>query len=196
MLNTLTGYLAKAAVAVSLLPGIALAQGSSDGAAFKGMMRCEVKDQVVMMLNQGDSNRYTHIKDSVKTGDTIDFTYIIEGYSYYGPRVYVHLDESWSRIDFPVDRTEFLARGNDGFRLISNTNSFDTSKRFIYLDAVTAKIVLNRFSKQHWHGFFTSYESGDMSKDSHFGVRTYTMHCRQRAQDWDEFVEEVTNLFE
>ena len=160
----------------------------SQGKEIQGKMRCEVKTNYVVSIDEGVSKVYSGFEDSFEIGDSLSFEFSLD-----------NKEDVWLKlIDAKGDSinsghfSEKSLLWDDGVSLkssySSNTSAFRRS--FINWDLILGRLVLKRYYKSDWSGYLMTHYPPSMS------AQIATLDCRQSSDKVDNFISNIRESVE
>ena len=164
---------------------------AEDSDYIRGEMICTIKDQVVLTMRDGKSERYGAIEGGFTIGDKATFAYEITN-SDIAVILFHDTEDKDSKIDtlflgLYEPKTAFMLgnmivvdnRYNIGDRLYVSEDTFIAE----YSDS---RLSLQRYFKNDWNGIVTNVES-DLSMTS-------TLDCRQQINQYENYLQRLREL--
>ena len=158
--------------------------------AMEGTLKCEVKDQQILVIKDGVSERYTSHKDDVKVGDSFLLKYgFSESNVFYLKRSQKDNVNPFSvfyvNLEFDTQKA-VVVDNNSKFKHLLEDDGFLSTQLTISADEFEIGYVFgeggfqfNRYYKSDWMGIYTYINS--------FVATTYTLNCRHTAESvWSE----------
>jgi|SaaInlStandDraft_2_1057019.scaffolds.fasta_scaffold183134_2 hypothetical protein len=169
-------------------------------ADISGLMKCKVKSQKVMVIEDGIPDEYDNIKDNFEVGDTLSLSYAAKtgisdgtivdkkGKEFLDTDTKLRFNrksglihDGWT-VAYKDDWTNYVQRIGRGYTVIHSLN-------YLYVDKETiiskgegnSELRLSRYYKSDWDGTLVVQIYGT--------VQVATLDCRHTTDKFEEFVE-------
>ena len=170
-----------------------------------GSMRCVIKDQIIIEIEDGVTTRYSSIEIKPKKGDSIPFTYeydeqsselsLMLGKVGEGFFLYTYDTTTTQSNEASIETLEKMTGMNVPKRYFvysgssPNISSFSMNDDSISADRLNLwNLSLKRYFKNDWNGIFTETVSD--------ATHIVAFDCRQTSNRLDELLEALDNLSE
>ena len=157
----------------------------------RGEMICTIKDQVVLTMRDGKSERYGAIEGGLRIGDKATFAYEITN-SDIAVIVFHDSENKDSKKDNIFiglyERHTVLTLENDDVAILghSRSNQLYVSENKLDAQYENSHLSLERYFKDDWNGIAT-FRANNLS-------RTMTLDCRQKSNRYDDFLQKLREL--
>lgn len=135
---------------------------------------CQLKDFVILSMEDGKSERYGGFTDSYEVGDTFRIELTVDEAS-EPPKVKFDVLTAGKSLMlvFPADIKKDIFAPGDTIRVESAIAEYAAGHSYLEVQGLFSKLALSRYYKGDWHGLWTGYDGSDNVVSSYVG----TLNC-------------------
>ncbi len=157
-----------------------------------GTMKCTIKDQIILTMEDGVTKRYSAYEWLYKVGDSVPFKYEYDEQSSelkimlgkFGKAFFINTFDTKTTSESNLqEKRYFVYQG----RVSKSTLVLDTDSIYAELEPIWY-LHLQRYFKNDWNGIFTKIVSGS--------TQAVAVDCRQGINRLDELLEVLDDLAE